>query len=116
MSEGLQSGALGCLNAVMAYPPIENSDLWRKRAEEARTMFERMLDAHTKVLMLGIAETYAAAPDGALFCVEGLLKITDQVAACGEPFAKPAFAGHFIRISLGVFGREEYSQNITGRE
>jgi hypothetical protein len=39
-------------------PPVENSDLWRKRAEEARTLSERMLDAHTKVLMLGIAESY----------------------------------------------------------
>jgi hypothetical protein len=40
------------------YPPAENSDLWRKRAEEARTMSERMLDAYTKLLMLGIAESY----------------------------------------------------------
>jgi hypothetical protein len=39
-------------------PPVENSDYWRKRAEEARTMAERMLDAYTKVLMLGIAESY----------------------------------------------------------
>ena len=49
----------GCLNAVMADDlPVENSDYWRKRAEEARTMAERMLDAYTKVLMLGIAESY----------------------------------------------------------
>jgi uncharacterized protein YcaQ len=39
-------------------PPVENSDYWRKRAEEARTMSERMLDSYTKVLMLGIAESY----------------------------------------------------------
>jgi len=38
--------------------PLKNSDYWRKRAEEARTMSERMLDSYTKVLMLGIAETY----------------------------------------------------------
>jgi hypothetical protein len=38
--------------------PLENSDYWRKRAEEARTMSERMLDSYTKVLMLGIAESY----------------------------------------------------------
>jgi len=50
---------LGCLNAAMAGdPPVENSDFWRKRAEEARTLSERMVDAYTKVLMLGIAETY----------------------------------------------------------
>ncbi len=41
-------------------PPVENSDLWRKRAEEARTMAERMLDACTRVLM-GIAESYERA-------------------------------------------------------
>lgn len=50
---------LGCLNAVMGHDaPVENSDYWRKRAEEARTLSERMLDAYTKVLMLGIAESY----------------------------------------------------------
>jgi hypothetical protein len=38
--------------------PVENSDFWRNRAEEARTMAERMLDAYTKLLMLGIAESY----------------------------------------------------------
>ncbi|MGN6747313.1 MAG: hypothetical protein ACTHJS_01835 [Xanthobacteraceae bacterium] len=45
--------------AVMADgAPVENSDYWRKRAEEARTMSERMIDGHTRVLMLGIAEGY----------------------------------------------------------
>ena len=44
--------------AFMAEPPIENSDYWRKRTEEARTLSERMIDAYTKVLMLGIADTY----------------------------------------------------------
>jgi hypothetical protein len=39
-------------------PPVENSEHWRKRAEEARTLSERMLDSYTKVLMLGIAESY----------------------------------------------------------
>ena len=49
----------GCLNAVMGdHLPVENSDLWRKRAEEARVLSERMLDAYTKVLMLSIADTY----------------------------------------------------------
>jgi len=44
--------------AYMAEPQIENSDFWRKRAEEARTLSEQMLDAYTKVLMLGIADSY----------------------------------------------------------
>jgi hypothetical protein len=39
-------------------PPVENSEYWRKRAEEAHSLAERMLDAYTKVLMLGIAESY----------------------------------------------------------
>ena len=38
--------------------PVEDSKYWRKCAEEARTLSERMLDSYTKVLMLGIAETY----------------------------------------------------------
>jgi hypothetical protein len=33
-------------------------EYWRKRAEEARTLAENMQDAHTKLLMLGIAESY----------------------------------------------------------
>jgi hypothetical protein len=36
----------------------ENSDHWRNRAEEARTRAEGMLDAYTRLLMLGIAESY----------------------------------------------------------
>ena len=37
---------------------IYDADYWRKRAEEARTISERMTDAHTKSLMLGVAESY----------------------------------------------------------
>jgi pyruvate dehydrogenase complex dehydrogenase (E1) component len=37
-------------------PP--NIEYFQKRAEEARTLAEQMLDAHTKTLMLGIAESY----------------------------------------------------------
>jgi hypothetical protein len=36
----------------------ENSDDWRNRAEEARTKAAGMVDAYTKLLMLGIAESY----------------------------------------------------------
>jgi len=38
--------------------PVENADFWRNRAEEARVMSERMVDAYTKFLMSGIADTY----------------------------------------------------------
>ena len=56
-------GALGCLNAVMAeLPPVENSDHWRKRAEEARTVADRMLDAYTKVLMLALQTLTNGSP------------------------------------------------------
>ena len=37
---------------------IDNPEYWRKRAEEARTMAERMTNAHTKSLMLSVAESY----------------------------------------------------------
>jgi hypothetical protein len=37
---------------------IDDPDYWRKRAEEARTIAERMTDTHTKALMLGVAESY----------------------------------------------------------
>jgi DNA-binding ferritin-like protein len=37
---------------------IDDLEYWRKRAEEARTIAERMTDAHTKSLMLGVAESY----------------------------------------------------------
>jgi DNA-binding ferritin-like protein len=37
---------------------VDDAEYWRKRAEEARTIAERMMDAHTKSLMLGVAESY----------------------------------------------------------
>jgi hypothetical protein len=35
-----------------------NPEYWRKRAEEARAIAVQMLDAHTKSIMLGIAQNY----------------------------------------------------------
>jgi hypothetical protein len=35
-----------------------DTNYWRKRAEEARSLAEGMREAHTRVLMLGIAESY----------------------------------------------------------
>ena len=37
---------------------IEDAEYWRKRAEDARTIAGRMTDAHTKSLMLSVAESY----------------------------------------------------------
>ena len=37
---------------------LKDVEYWRKRAEEARTLAEEMLDARTKSLMLGITESY----------------------------------------------------------
>ena len=37
---------------------IDDAEYWRKRAEEARTISEQMTDAHTKALMLSVAESY----------------------------------------------------------
>jgi hypothetical protein len=37
---------------------IDDPEYWRKRAEEARTIAEQMTDAHTKALMLSVAESY----------------------------------------------------------
>ncbi len=42
-------------------PPSSNFkdvDYFRKRAEEARSLAEEMQDTHTKLLMLGIADSY----------------------------------------------------------
>jgi len=36
----------------------DDPEYWRKRAEEARTQAEQMMEAHTKALMLGIAASY----------------------------------------------------------
>jgi hypothetical protein len=36
----------------------DDPEYWRKRAEEARTLAEQMVEAHTKSLMLGIAVSY----------------------------------------------------------
>jgi hypothetical protein len=38
--------------------PIDDPDYFWLRAEEARTMAERMSDPHNKRLMFGVAETY----------------------------------------------------------
>ena len=37
---------------------VDDPEYWRNRAEEARTIAERMTDAHTKSLMLGVADSY----------------------------------------------------------
>ena len=37
---------------------IDDPEYWRKRAEEARTISERMTNEHTKLLMLSVAESY----------------------------------------------------------
>ena len=44
----------------MSSPPSAPYDVeyWRNRAEEARRLAETMRDAHSKILMLGIAESY----------------------------------------------------------
>jgi hypothetical protein len=36
----------------------DDPEYWRKRAEEARAVAVQMLDAHTKAIMLGIAQGY----------------------------------------------------------
>jgi hypothetical protein len=36
----------------------DDPEYWRKRAEEARSISEQMVEAHTKSLMLGIAASY----------------------------------------------------------
>ena len=35
-----------------------NPEYWRKRAEEARAVAVHMMDAHTKAIMLSIAQDY----------------------------------------------------------
>jgi DNA-binding ferritin-like protein len=37
---------------------VDDPEYWLKRAEEARTLADQMKDAHTRSLMLGIAESY----------------------------------------------------------
>ena len=43
---------------VMASNITDDPEYWQKRAEEARTLAEQMMDTHTKSLMLGIAASY----------------------------------------------------------
>jgi len=42
----------------MASNITDDPKYWQKRAEEARTLAEQMMDTHTKSLMLGIAASY----------------------------------------------------------
>ena len=44
---------------VMASNITDDPEYWQKRAEEARTLAEQMMDTHTKSLMLGIVASYA---------------------------------------------------------
>jgi hypothetical protein len=37
---------------------LHKIEFWRKRAEEARTLAQQMLDAEAKILMMGVAESY----------------------------------------------------------
>jgi len=43
---------------VMVSSITDDPEYWQKRAEEARTLAEQMMDTHTKSLMLGIAASY----------------------------------------------------------
>ena len=43
---------------VMVLSITDDPEYWQKRAEEARTLAEQMMDTHTKSLMLGIAASY----------------------------------------------------------
>src|SRR5215467_14514166 len=43
---------------VMVSNITDDPEYWRKRAEEARTQAEQMVEAHTRSLMLGIAASY----------------------------------------------------------
>jgi hypothetical protein len=42
----------------MTLPIQDDADYWRKRAEEARAVAVQMMDAHTRAVMLGIAQDY----------------------------------------------------------
>jgi DNA-binding ferritin-like protein len=42
----------------MASNITDDPEYWQKRAEEARTLAEQMMDTRTKSLMLGIAASY----------------------------------------------------------
>jgi hypothetical protein len=37
---------------------LDYPEYWRERAEEARAIAVQMLDAHTKAIMIGIAQVY----------------------------------------------------------
>jgi hypothetical protein len=37
---------------------IGDPEYWRQRAEEARAIAAQMMDAHTRAVMLGIAQDY----------------------------------------------------------
>lgn len=42
----------------MDRPLLDDPEYWHKRAEEARAIAVQMMDAHTKAVMLGIAQSY----------------------------------------------------------
>jgi hypothetical protein len=44
--------------AGMGKLPIDDSDCFWSRAEEARTMVEQMIDPEAKRMMISVAETY----------------------------------------------------------
>ena len=59
---------------VMASNITDDPEYWQKRAEEARTLAEQMMDTHTKSLMLGIAASYEKLPNGPRNVVTSLVK------------------------------------------
>ena len=57
---------------------FKDVEYFRKRAEEARTLAEEMLDAHTKSLMLDIAKGYEEI-------VKSYQRIADFQKRTGDP-------------------------------
>jgi hypothetical protein len=43
---------------TMTLPTKDDAEYWHKRAEEARAIAVQMKNAHTKAVMLGIAQDY----------------------------------------------------------
>jgi hypothetical protein len=58
----------------MTAPKLDDPEYWRSRAEEARAVAVQMMDAHTKAVMLQIAQDY-----------EKLAARAEQRAAVSDP-------------------------------
>ena len=76
----------------MSLSPRTDREYWRSRAKEARAVAVQMKDAHTKAVMLGIAQDYEKLAERA----EQRAEKAQQARSVGSPLLAALFRNKVV--------------------